>query len=101
MRWGGVQAIRLNPKYAAPYYNRGIAWSDKGDLDRAIADYDQAIRLNPKHEHAYVNRGVAWSDKGDLDRAIADYTEAIQLLFSRGVISLMSTRPSKSNGKRD
>ena len=64
---------------AIEYYNRGIAWKAKGDLDRAIADYDQAIRLEPKHEHAYYNRGVAWSDKGDLDRAIADYDQALQL----------------------
>jgi hypothetical protein len=27
---------------------RGFAYTSKGDLDRAIGDYDQAIRLNPK-----------------------------------------------------
>jgi tetratricopeptide (TPR) repeat protein len=64
---------------AIVHYNRGIAWRAKGELDRAIADYDQALRLDAKDEHAYVNRGAAWSDKGDLDRAIADYTEAIRL----------------------
>ena len=33
---------------AGAYNDRGIAWHDKGDLDRAIADYNEAIRLNPK-----------------------------------------------------
>ena len=67
------------PKYAPAYNNRGLAWRDKGDLDRAIADYNEAIRLDPKYAFAYNNRGFAWRAKGDLDRAIADYTEAIRL----------------------
>jgi hypothetical protein len=29
-------------------FHRGLAWTDKGDYDRAIADYSAAIRLNPK-----------------------------------------------------
>jgi tetratricopeptide (TPR) repeat protein len=64
---------------AAAYYNRGIAWKDKGDLDRAIADFTEAIRLNPKDAVAYHNRGGAWGIKGDPDRAIADCSEAIRL----------------------
>ena len=32
------------------YYNRGVAYGKKGELDRAIADYDQAIRLDPNLE---------------------------------------------------
>jgi tetratricopeptide (TPR) repeat protein len=56
-----------------------MAWQTKGDLDRAIADYDQAIRIDPKNTRAYSVRGVAWAAKGDLDRAIADYYQAIRL----------------------
>ena len=56
-------------------------WRDKGDRDRAIADFNEAIRLDPdpKDARAYNNRGLAWRNKGDLDRAIADYSEAIRL----------------------
>ena len=64
---------------AIAYYNRGSAWSDKGDNDRAIADYSETIRLDPNYAPAYNNRGNAWGDKGDTDRAIADYSEAIRL----------------------
>ena len=41
------EAIRLDPKYAAAYNNRGIAWSAKSEYDMAIADYGEAIRLDP------------------------------------------------------
>ena len=71
-RCGSIRRIR-------PYNNRGITWYRRGDLDRAIADYDQAIRLDPKYEYAYANRGAAWATKGGLDRAMADFDPAVRL----------------------
>jgi len=61
------------------YVNRGTAYFNKGDLDRAIQDYDQAIRLNPKDMSAYYSRGGAYNKKGNYDRAIQDLNEAIRL----------------------
>ncbi len=72
------EAIRLDPKYADPYTNRGDVWS-QGDFDRAIADYDEALRLNSRSVLAFSHRGIAYYYKGDYDRAIADYDEAIRL----------------------
>ena len=42
-----TDAIRIDPKYATAYYNRGLVWKAKGDNDKAMADYDEAIRLDP------------------------------------------------------
>ena len=42
---------------AIAYNNRGNAYKANGDLDRAIADYNQAIALDPKYALAYNNRG--------------------------------------------
>ena len=61
------------------YNNRGWHYFKKGDIDRAIADYNESIRLDPKYALAYNNRGWAYYDKGDIDRAFADYNEAIRL----------------------
>ena len=40
-------AIQLDPDYAGAYYDRGIAYSNLGQHQRAIEDYDQAILIMP------------------------------------------------------
>src|SRR5215475_8264986 len=75
-----IESRQLSGKgLAFAFYRRGNAYSEKGDYDRAIPDYDQAIRLNPSHANTFSNRGVAYARKGDYDRAILDYSEAIRL----------------------
>ena len=73
------EAIKLNPKYATPYYNRAIVYADKGERERAIRDYDQAIRLKPNYFGAYINRGSLYDDLGQYAAAIKDYDRAIKL----------------------
>jgi tetratricopeptide (TPR) repeat protein len=59
--------------------NRGSAYDDKRDEDRAIADHDQAIKIDPTLDLAFNNRANAYGREGEIDRAIADYDEAIRL----------------------
>ena len=33
-------------------YNRGSAYYEKGDLDKAIADYESALRIDPDNSDA-------------------------------------------------
>jgi tetratricopeptide (TPR) repeat protein len=54
-------------------------YGNKGEYDRAIADFTEAIRLDPKLATAYSNRGLAYEKKGGYDRAIADFNQAIRL----------------------
>jgi tetratricopeptide (TPR) repeat protein len=64
---------------AEDYFNRGVEKYEAGDLEGAIADYDQAIRLAPNDAIAYSNRGAARGQSGDLEGAIADYDQVIRL----------------------
>jgi tetratricopeptide (TPR) repeat protein len=61
------------------YELRGVAWYQKKDYDKAIADYTKAIEINPQSAEAYYNRGIAWYDKGNNEKAIADYTKVIAI----------------------
>jgi tetratricopeptide (TPR) repeat protein len=61
------------------YFNSGYANYQKGDSDRAIADYTQAIRIDPNLAIAYCNRGLAYYKKGMYDQAIVDYNQALWL----------------------
>lgn len=77
---------------AALYFDRGAAYDNAGEFNRAIAEYHQAIRVNPKFALAFYNRGLDYAKAGELDRAIEDYDEAIRLtptnpdsFVSRGV----------------
>ena len=75
----GVGTEATQKSRASAYNNRGSGYIKKGQLDRAIADYDKAIALDPNYAAAYNNRGLIYQKKGEVDRAIADYDKAIKL----------------------
>ena len=60
-------AIVLNSNHSNAYNNRGLAYSNKGNFERAIQDYNKAIELAPESVYAYSNRGVAYAEEGDLN----------------------------------
>jgi tetratricopeptide (TPR) repeat protein len=64
---------------AIAYNNRGNAYAEKGDYDRAIQDFDQSIKLAPTYAKPFNNRGVAHLRKGEHDLAINAFDEAIKL----------------------
>jgi tetratricopeptide (TPR) repeat protein len=58
---------------------RGIAYGNKKEYDKAIADFSDAIKLKFQVDLILVKRGFVYALKEDYDRAIADYSRAIQL----------------------
>jgi tetratricopeptide (TPR) repeat protein len=78
--WNEVLRMDISALQAAPaVMNRGNAYSAKGDLDRALQDYDEAIKLNSSNAGTYVNRALALAKKGKFDSAMNDYAKAISL----------------------
>ena len=76
--------IRLQPDYGEAFCSRGNARQDKGDLEGAIADYNEAIRLQPDDAINFCNRGIARKAKGDLEGAMADFEQAARLKSAAG-----------------
>ncbi|MCS6879010.1 MAG: tetratricopeptide repeat protein [Geminicoccaceae bacterium] len=66
--------------------NRGVALTELGDFDRAIADYERALELKPADPKtrrnlriAHLRRGLSAYRSGEFDRALADFGRAIEL----------------------
>jgi tetratricopeptide (TPR) repeat protein len=72
-------AAQKSPGKVRPFNNRGLAYSSKGDYDKAIADFNSAIRINPKCAEAYYNLGLAHSLTKQYDQAIENYSQAIKI----------------------
>src|ERR1700730_257404 len=49
----------------AAFVSRGVEYEAKGDLDHAIADYNEVIALDPKYAIAFYDRGNAYYHKRD------------------------------------
>ena len=58
-----TEAIGRDPKYSYAFVGRGDAYLLKGDLDRALLDYDQAVRLDPHNDTAKARAEVLRAER--------------------------------------
>ena len=90
---------------AIAYFNRGIAYQNKGDHAKAIAEFNQSIKLNASDPAAYRNRGYSYcADRRVRPRhrrlqsdhqAQADYAEA-SITTAAGPMPPSRTMPARS-----
>ena len=75
------KALALKPDdFWFDYVNRGNAWSDLKEYDKALADYETALKAKPDLGSAYYNRGIVYEKLGKVDAAKAD----IALAYAKG-----------------
>ncbi len=67
------------PPKAETAFQHGLAALAKGNLDAAVARFDDAVRLEPKQAKFMGLRGVARLYKGDYARGAADLKAAVAL----------------------
>jgi tetratricopeptide (TPR) repeat protein len=72
-------AIRLDPKFAAAYFQLGILHSEQQDYRKAISDYQQAIQFDPKMQEAHYRLAQAYRKVGDAAKAEAELTRCDQI----------------------
>lgn len=97
--WGNQFELWDNvlKSYRVPiaYNFRGMAYENKGQYDKALADYNSAIKLDKKFTEALNNRGILYASIGRYENALRDYAEAQRLspkfadaYYNRGILYL-------------
>ena len=74
-----TRAIDIDSEDHRAYINRGIAYRNTGQPDKALKDYNHAIQLNPKDAGVYNNRGNVYSQLGQDREALSDYNASIEI----------------------
>jgi serine/threonine protein kinase/tetratricopeptide (TPR) repeat protein len=78
LRWFQA-AVAAHPENVGARNNLGNALQDRGDLDGAIACYEEALRLDPAFARGHFNIAIVLRDKGQLDAAIAACRKSLDL----------------------
>ncbi len=69
------QVIIQKPYLAKPYYFRGLAKVELGDLMGGEEDLNRCLEINPFVEDAYRIRAIARNNLGKLEQALNDYNK--------------------------
>jgi tetratricopeptide (TPR) repeat protein len=76
---GLTAAIARQPKNVGNYVERAGLHYERGEYDRALADFEQALRLAPDNADAHLGRGCVRLQRDENDLALADFNEVIRL----------------------
>jgi tetratricopeptide (TPR) repeat protein len=71
--------LSQNPDCWMAHNNLATILQKNGQLDQAIAHYEQTISTRPDPERAHYNLGAAFSQAGQIDEAISHYQKALAL----------------------
>ena len=71
----------------ATHVNRGILRLRRGQIEEAIADFDEAMTLDPDQPEAYLNKGAALVRRNNAEGALDLFTMALERNTSRPEIA--------------
>lgn len=74
-----TKAIRLNPKNAIAYFERGNIYKNEGNIPKAMLDFNTAIGINPQYAVVYNARSTIYLNQGELAKAMSDCNKAIEI----------------------
>lgn len=57
----------------------GMEYSDQGELDQAVAEFEKAIELDPNDADAHRNLGTAYGEQGKWAESVAVYEKAVAI----------------------
>lgn len=73
------EIIAYKPGFAEAWNKRGDAYLHLGNLDQALADYQQTLRLNPYHFGAMQSLGEIWLERSNARRSAEYFRRALDV----------------------
>jgi tetratricopeptide (TPR) repeat protein len=74
-----LDAVNKEPEGATPHNQLGAAYTDLGDIAKALEQFQIAVRINPEYPDAYANIGLLYYKTNQVDRAIEYFHQALRL----------------------
>jgi tetratricopeptide (TPR) repeat protein len=101
------------PRDVAPHAGLGTNYSNRGQYDKALVEYQEASRLAPDNVEGYAGLGIAYATLNRLDEAAATFDQAFAhkldsdnlrgniylLAFLRGDVAQMAQQITWGAGK--
>ncbi len=72
-------AAKTNPGSRAVRIDYGVALARRGELDKAMTEFEAAIRIDPESSGAYNNIGIIHAKRGDMRAALKNFRKAVEL----------------------
>ena len=73
------EALRLRPTLLNDMMAKGVLYSQKGLMKRAILEFHFALAAKPDYAPAHYNLGVLYESKGWTDQAIQEYEATVAI----------------------
>lgn len=79
--------LQANGKDAQALLNLGVAYKGMGQIDKAMAMYDEAQRLDPEMPQLSLNKGIIIALKGDPEQAISMFKNYLARRGGEGAVA--------------
>ena len=73
------KAVAISPAEAPPHYNLGLAFSQTGEKELAIEQFEATLQLQPEYFDAHVALAMILEEKGLTTTALKHFREAVRL----------------------
>ena len=93
--------VLLEPDWAEAWNERGAIKFMSGDLDGALADFEQAIRLEPRHFGALTGMGLILERQGFDGRAREAFSKVLEVYPLAPDIQKLREKPVPEEGGKD
>jgi len=74
-----THVLKIDPRNAIAYLDRGQTYIDAGELDKALADLNMLEELEPENLKIYNNRGIIHFKRGEYEKALNEFNRTLAL----------------------